>query len=210
MSHVSHQDYATELPAVTIGLDLGDRTSRVYEVSATGARLQEASVATTPQALAKYFGQRPRCRVVLEVGTHSPWVSRELARWGHEVVVANPSAAYGRKRRPKGRVMGNCLRTLRASRTIVLTPLIRTIISLPEELYRSEERSARSGGSGRVRSVTLRSLASGRCQPTAAMPGPITLGRVRPAPEQCDDRRPIDILGGEAYLFPRDSMGTLE
>jgi transposase len=82
-------------------LDLGDRTSRVYEVSAAGARLQEASVATTPQALATYFGPRPRCRVVLEVGTHSPWVARELAGWGHEVVVANPSAVYGPRRRRK-------------------------------------------------------------------------------------------------------------
>lgn len=101
MSHTTHWNDATEIPAVTIGLDLGDRTSRVYEVSATGERLREAAVATTPQALAKYFGNRPACRVVLEVGTHSPWVSRELARWGHEVVVANPSAVYGKRRRRK-------------------------------------------------------------------------------------------------------------
>lgn len=92
---------ASEIPAVTIGLDLGDRTSRVYEVSAVGARLAEATLATTPPALAQYFAHRPRCRVVLEVGTHSPWVSRELAHWGHEVVVANPSAVYGKRRRRK-------------------------------------------------------------------------------------------------------------
>jgi transposase len=92
---------ATAIPAVTIGLDLGDRTSRLYEVSATGARLAEATLATTAPALAKYFATRPRCRVVLEVGTHSPWVSRALAQWGHEVVVANPSAVYGRRRRRK-------------------------------------------------------------------------------------------------------------
>jgi transposase len=33
---------------------------------------------------------RPPLRVVLEVGTHSPWISRLLRSWGHEVVVANP------------------------------------------------------------------------------------------------------------------------
>ena len=99
MSHTSPWNNATEIPAVTIGLDLGDRTSRIYEVGATGERLTEASVRTTPAALAKYFSKRSSCRVVLEVGTHSPWVSRELARWGHEVVVANPSALYGRRRR---------------------------------------------------------------------------------------------------------------
>src|SRR5260370_24795252 len=29
-------------------------------------------------------------RVALEVGTHSPWVSRQIAALGHEVIVANP------------------------------------------------------------------------------------------------------------------------
>jgi transposase len=89
------------MPAVTIGLDLGDRTSRIYEVTATGERLTEASVPTTPAALAKYFGTRSSCRVVLEVGTHSPWVARTLTELGHEVVVANPSAVYGKRRRRK-------------------------------------------------------------------------------------------------------------
>ncbi len=28
--------------------------------------------------------------VALEVGTHSPWVSRQIASQGHEVIVANP------------------------------------------------------------------------------------------------------------------------
>ena len=31
----------------------------------------------------------PRCRVALEVGVHSPWVSRHLTRLGHEVIGAN-------------------------------------------------------------------------------------------------------------------------
>ncbi len=32
----------------------------------------------------------PSSRVALEVGTHSPWVSRQIAALGHEVIVANP------------------------------------------------------------------------------------------------------------------------
>jgi transposase len=35
---------------------------------------------------------------VIEAGTHSPWISRQLEALGHEVVVANPSAVYGRGR----------------------------------------------------------------------------------------------------------------
>jgi transposase len=36
----------------------------------------------------KFAGMR-RCRVAMEVGTHSPWLSRWLARLGFEVIVAN-------------------------------------------------------------------------------------------------------------------------
>jgi transposase len=73
--------------------------SQVYEIDAYGNCLREARVATTPVALERYFSGRARCRVVLEVGTHSPWVSRLLAGWGHEDIVANPSAMYGDRRR---------------------------------------------------------------------------------------------------------------
>jgi transposase len=36
---------------------------------------------------------------VLEVGTHSPWVSRLLEHLGHETIVANPSAMFAGARR---------------------------------------------------------------------------------------------------------------
>lgn len=87
---------------VTIGLDLGDRVSRTYELDAAGNRLREASVPTTVVGITSYFGKLERCRVVLEVGTHSPWVSRLLSELGHEAIVGNPSAMYG-QRRTRGR-----------------------------------------------------------------------------------------------------------
>jgi transposase len=37
----------------------------------------------------KYFGTLVRCRVALEVGTHSRWISQELEALGFEVYVAN-------------------------------------------------------------------------------------------------------------------------
>jgi transposase len=49
----------------------------------------EGSMATTRQGLAQVLGSKPRSRVALEVGTHSPWVSRYVADLGHEVIVAN-------------------------------------------------------------------------------------------------------------------------
>jgi transposase len=39
--------------------------------------------------------------VVLEVSTHSPWVSRQLEALGHETVVANTSEVYGKRRRKR-------------------------------------------------------------------------------------------------------------
>src|SRR5438105_6009388 len=35
------------------------------------------------------FGSMPRCRIALETGTHSPWVSRLVSELGHEVIVAH-------------------------------------------------------------------------------------------------------------------------
>jgi transposase len=91
---------SASMPKVTIGLDLGDRTSRTYEVNADGQCVREETVRTTVAGLTQYFGGRERCRVVLEVGTHSPWISRLLTDLGHEVIVANPSAMFaGRPRR---------------------------------------------------------------------------------------------------------------
>ena len=88
-------------PNVTVGLDLGDQLSQVDEVDAAGRRLPEATIRTTLDGLQEYFAGRPPCRVVCEVGTHSPWVARALVGWGHQVIVANASEVYGARRRKK-------------------------------------------------------------------------------------------------------------
>jgi transposase len=75
---------------LTVGIDLGDRSSRYCILDEQGEVLAEGSVATTKRGFAQVFGSKPRSRLALEVGTHSPWVSRYLADLGHEVIVANP------------------------------------------------------------------------------------------------------------------------
>jgi transposase len=47
-------------------------------------------VRTEELALRRRFGGMERERIVLEVGTHSPWISRLLEELGHDAVVANP------------------------------------------------------------------------------------------------------------------------
>lgn len=74
---------------VTIGLDLGDKTSRFCELDVHGDTVGEGSVPTTKKGMQQKFGAMPRSRIALEVGTHSPWISRLLTKFGHETIVAN-------------------------------------------------------------------------------------------------------------------------
>jgi transposase len=74
---------------ITIGLDLGDKTSRYCVLSENGEVQAEGSVATAKMAMAKKFGSMTHCRIAIEVGSHSPWLSRLLKDLGHEVIVAN-------------------------------------------------------------------------------------------------------------------------
>src|ERR1700690_2660047 len=74
---------------LTIGLDLGDRNSWYCVVDEAGQIQLEQRVRTTAKALQEVFGTMVRSRIALEIGTHSPWISRMLSDWGHEVIVAN-------------------------------------------------------------------------------------------------------------------------
>ena len=74
---------------LTIGLDLGDRNSWYCVVDEAGQIQVEQRVRTTAKALREVFGGMPRSRIALEIGTHSPWISRLLSELGHEVIVAN-------------------------------------------------------------------------------------------------------------------------
>ena len=76
-------------PNLTIGLDLGDRSSCYCVLDETGRIVKEQKVSTTPKALQAAFGAMPRSRIALETGMHSPWVSRLLSELGHEVIVAH-------------------------------------------------------------------------------------------------------------------------
>ncbi len=76
-------------PKLTIGLDLGDRSSWYCLLDEVGEVLQEQKLGTTPKAMREVFGGMPRSRIALETGMHSPWVSRILTELGHEVIVAH-------------------------------------------------------------------------------------------------------------------------
>jgi len=73
---------------MTIGLDLGDRSSWYWVLDEAGEVLLEQKLSTTAKAMEEVFGGMPRSRIALETGMHSPWVSRVRSGLGHEVIVA--------------------------------------------------------------------------------------------------------------------------
>jgi transposase len=77
-------------PPMTAGLDIGDKYSYLCLIDqADGEVIEEGRLRTTPEALRRRFASERPLRIAIEAGTHSPWVSRVLEEYGHEVLVAN-------------------------------------------------------------------------------------------------------------------------
>jgi transposase len=51
--------------------------------------VEQGRIQSTEAALRRHFEGEPRLRIALECSTHSPWVSRLLKAFGHQVIVAN-------------------------------------------------------------------------------------------------------------------------
>jgi len=67
---------ATSPTSLTVGLDLGDRCSHFCVLDAGGRPLEQGKVAMSPAELTAFFERVGPARLVVEVGGHSPWVSR--------------------------------------------------------------------------------------------------------------------------------------
>ena len=74
---------------LTIGLDLGDRKHTYCVLSASGKIIAEAAVTNAREVLAAFSARYPKATIIMETGTHSPWVSRLFTARGHKVIVAN-------------------------------------------------------------------------------------------------------------------------
>lgn len=72
-----------------IGVDLGDEFSYACVLDSEGEVRGRFRVRTTREAFRGRFSRMPSSLVIVETGTHSPWVSRLLRECGHEVLVAN-------------------------------------------------------------------------------------------------------------------------
>jgi transposase len=110
---------------LTIGLDLGDRSSFYCVLNGAGEVILEQRVATNPEAMKKTFSTMPRSRIALETGTHSPWVSRVLSELGHEAIVAHARNVrlIGESRRKDDRLDAQALATLARIDPQLLSPV---------------------------------------------------------------------------------------
>ena len=81
---------SSQKSTVTIGLDLGDRKHAVCVLDARGGILKQESIANNRGSLTALSRRHPGALMVMEVGSHSPWISRFLKELGHRVLVANP------------------------------------------------------------------------------------------------------------------------
>lgn len=72
-----------------IGVDLGDKKHHVCITDKDGNILCEKTVANNKDRLAKFAHEHRGALFALEVGTHSPWISRLIESSGCTCVVAN-------------------------------------------------------------------------------------------------------------------------
>lgn len=83
------EPFGSSTPLVTLGIDLGDKKHAVCVVDASGTVIEQATIINHSERLRKLSCKYPGARIVIEVGSHSPWISRLLESLGHEVFVAN-------------------------------------------------------------------------------------------------------------------------
>ena len=78
-------------PAITVGIDMGDTKHAICAIDASGEIIDERKIVNNRDALRRLSKKYPSARMVIEVGSHSPWTSRLLHSLGHEVFVVNQS-----------------------------------------------------------------------------------------------------------------------
>jgi transposase len=118
---------------IRVGLDVSDVTSRWSAVDVKTGQVREGQMTTTPTGVRACFAGVEHCTLVLEAGTHSHWLVRELTKLRHRAVVVDPATLddlLGKKRR---RNDGKDARGLREVAVDVDRPWVRKIWQRSEE-----------------------------------------------------------------------------
>ena len=74
-----------------VGIDLGNAKHAICVTErSTGEIIDERNITNHRESLRRLSKKYPGALMVMEVGSHSPWISRFLRDLDHEVLVANP------------------------------------------------------------------------------------------------------------------------
>ena len=76
--------------SITIGMDIGDKKHVVCVLDKTGHAIANNTVDNDQESLCTFFSTYKGATVAIEASTHSPWISRQLASMGCNVLVGNP------------------------------------------------------------------------------------------------------------------------
>jgi len=77
---------------ITIGMDLGDKKNYVVGLDINGNKKISKMIGNTQKQIDKFFDQfidKNNIKVLMETGTHSPWISEMLKNKNFDVVVVN-------------------------------------------------------------------------------------------------------------------------
>lgn len=87
---MSNRNHSDESCMSTIGLDVGDRITHFCALDSKRNVVRRQKFSTNLEQLQKVFDGVPRCVVILEAGSQSPWMSPALEELGHDAFVADP------------------------------------------------------------------------------------------------------------------------
>jgi transposase len=80
----------TPSSGVTVGIDLGDKKHAICVLNREGEIVDERTITNHRESFRRLSKKYPEALMVMEVGSHSPWLSRFLEGLNHRVLVANP------------------------------------------------------------------------------------------------------------------------
>jgi transposase len=116
---------AAAFASATIGIDLGDKKSQYVVLDSTGAITEEGKVETNDPKLRSFLSRFRGAVVAIEVGTHSPWISRLITECGHQALVANARKVklISRNKRKNNRIDALTLARLARADQSLLYPI---------------------------------------------------------------------------------------
>ena len=121
-----------------VGIDLGDKKSRVCILDERGEIVLQEWVETTPEAFFKRFRGEAKMDIAMEVGMHSRWASDLLGRCGHKMVVADArqlgliTKSNAKSDKRDARTLAQLLRADRRLRDSVNRPITCSIVNEPK------------------------------------------------------------------------------